>query len=330
MLLAIDVGNTQTVVGLYDGELLADHWRTPASARRPPTSWRSSCRACWRCAAAGSRDVTATVASSGVPQLAEALRQTARDALRPRGAAWSGRGRRAPGSSCGSTTRTRWVPTASPTPSPRLRSQPGPLVVVDFGTAINFDAVSADGAFLGGAIAPGLEVATNALGERAAALFGIELRAPERAIGRNTAENMQSGAIFGYAGLVDGLVGGSPPSWAANVGRDRDRRPGRRRRAALPDDRPGRAVADAGGAAPDLGAATSSSQDDRRPSSRGVVRQAAAWCRAPCRARCRAQCQGRQRALRSRHGSGAAPAPVMTGSPLTLCSMRRTRSYCPA
>ena len=88
-----------------------------------------------------------------------------------------------------------------------LALQPGPLVVVDFGTAINFDAVSADGAFLGGAIAPGLEIATSALGERASALFGIELRAPERAIGRTTAENMQSGAIFGYAGLVDGLVG---------------------------------------------------------------------------------------------------------------------------
>jgi type III pantothenate kinase len=66
--------------------------------------------------------------------------------------------------------------------------------------------VSSDGAFLGGAIAPGLQVAVEALGERAARLFQIELRAPERAIGRNTAQNMQSGAIFGYAGLVDGLV----------------------------------------------------------------------------------------------------------------------------
>ena len=66
-------------------------------------------------------------------------------------------------------------------------------MVVDFGTAINFDAVSAAGEFIGGAIAPGLEVAVNALGARAARLFGIELAAPRAAIGKNTAENMQSG-----------------------------------------------------------------------------------------------------------------------------------------
>ena len=87
-----------------------------------------------------------------------------------------------------------------------LERHPGPLVVVDFGTAINFDAVSAAGEFVGGAIAPGLEVSVNALGERAARLFGIELATPPAAIGKNTAENMQSGAIFGFAGLVDGMV----------------------------------------------------------------------------------------------------------------------------
>src|SRR5207247_10775215 len=82
----------------------------------------------------------------------------------------------------------------------------GPSVVVDFGTAINFDAISAVGEFVGGAIAPGLQVATDALGDRAARLARVELRAPGRAIGRPTDTNMQSGAIFGFAGLVDGLV----------------------------------------------------------------------------------------------------------------------------
>ncbi len=82
----------------------------------------------------------------------------------------------------------------------------GPCVVVDFGTAINFDAVSAAGEFVGGAIAPGVQVATDALRDRAARLAKVELRAPERAIGLNTDTNMQSGAIFGFAGLVDGLV----------------------------------------------------------------------------------------------------------------------------
>src|SRR5919201_290944 len=82
----------------------------------------------------------------------------------------------------------------------------GPCVAVDFGTAINFDAVSAEGEFVGGAIAPGVQIATDALGDRAARLARVELRAPERAIGRNTDMNMQSGAIFGFAGLVDGLI----------------------------------------------------------------------------------------------------------------------------
>jgi type III pantothenate kinase len=82
----------------------------------------------------------------------------------------------------------------------------GPCIVVDFGTAINFDAVSAAGDFVGGAIAPGLQVAVDALGDRAARLQKVELAAPERAIGTNTTTNVQSGAVFGCAGLVDGLV----------------------------------------------------------------------------------------------------------------------------
>jgi type III pantothenate kinase len=82
----------------------------------------------------------------------------------------------------------------------------GPCIVVDFGTAINFDTVSAGGDFLGGAIAPGLQVALDALGDRAARLQKVELVAPARAIGTNTDTNVQSGAVFGWAGLVDGLV----------------------------------------------------------------------------------------------------------------------------
>jgi type III pantothenate kinase len=152
----------------------------------------------------GFADVTATVASSGVPKLAEALRQTAREHFGHEALVVG------PGVRTGIELR---VDNPHEVGADRVANsvaalsiQPGPLVVVDFGTAINFDAVSADGAFIGGAIAPGLEVAVGALGERAARLFTVELRAPAQAIGRNTAENMQSGAIYGYAGLVDGLV----------------------------------------------------------------------------------------------------------------------------
>jgi type III pantothenate kinase len=83
----------------------------------------------------------------------------------------------------------------------------GPLIVVDFGTATTFDAIAADGAYLGGAIAPGLRISIEALSQRAARLPRIELVRPERAIGTNTEASMQAGIIFGYAGLVEALVG---------------------------------------------------------------------------------------------------------------------------
>jgi type III pantothenate kinase len=83
----------------------------------------------------------------------------------------------------------------------------GPLIVVDFGTATTFDAISAAGVYLGGAIAPGLRISIEALFQRTARLPRIELVRPDAAVGRNTAASMQSGIIFGYAGLVEALVG---------------------------------------------------------------------------------------------------------------------------
>ncbi len=83
----------------------------------------------------------------------------------------------------------------------------GPLIVVDFGTATTFDAVDAEGAYVGGAIAPGLRISIEALSQRAARLPRIALVRPEAAVGRSTAASMQAGIIFGYAGLVEALVG---------------------------------------------------------------------------------------------------------------------------
>lgn len=83
----------------------------------------------------------------------------------------------------------------------------GPLIVVDFGTATTFDAIAADGAYLGGAIAPGLRISIEALFQRTARLPRIDLVRPARAVGTNTAASMQAGIIFGYAGLVEALVG---------------------------------------------------------------------------------------------------------------------------
>jgi type III pantothenate kinase len=82
-----------------------------------------------------------------------------------------------------------------------------PAVVIDFGTALSFDAISADGAYIGTAIAPGLQMAANALSARTARLQDVTLISPPHAIGRNTEASMQSGLVFGYAGLVEGMVG---------------------------------------------------------------------------------------------------------------------------
>jgi type III pantothenate kinase len=204
MLLALDVGNTQTVVGLYDGELLRDHWRTTSVRSRTADELAVELAGLLAIRGRSFADVSATVASSGVPQIAVALADMAR-AHFGHEALILGPGIR--------TGLPLMVDNPHEVGSDRVANcvaalalRPGPMVVVDFGTAINFDAVSAAGEFIGGAIAPGLEVAVNALGARAARLFGIELAAPRTAIGKNTAENMQSGAVFGFAGLVDGLV----------------------------------------------------------------------------------------------------------------------------
>jgi len=82
----------------------------------------------------------------------------------------------------------------------------GPAVIVDFGTTTNFDVVSADGDFLGGAFAPGLEVSAQSLFSRASRLFAVSFTAPKDAIGKNTADCLRSGIIFGYVGLVEGLL----------------------------------------------------------------------------------------------------------------------------
>jgi type III pantothenate kinase len=204
VLLALDVGNTQTVVGLYDGGTLAEHWRTTSVRTHTADELAVELAGLLAIRGRSFADVSATVASSVVPQLADSLSEMARSHFGHEALV------------VGPGVRTG-LPLLVDNPHEvgadrvancvaALERHPGPLVVVDFGTAINFDAVSAAGEFVGGAIAPGLEVSVNALGERAARLFGIELATPPAAIGKNTAENMQSGAIFGFAGLVDGMV----------------------------------------------------------------------------------------------------------------------------
>ena len=204
MLLALDAGNTQTVAGLYDGAEPVEHWRTTTVRTHTADELALELRGLLELRGRSLADVTGVCLASGVPALTVEYAAVARDRLRCPAVIVG------PGVETGVGMRVDSPDEVGPdriaNAAAAFARYGGPCVVVDFGTAINFDAVSAAGEFVGGAIAPGLEVSVNALGERAARLFGIELATPPAAIGKNTAENMQSGAIFGFAGLVDGMV----------------------------------------------------------------------------------------------------------------------------
>ena len=204
MLLALDAGNTQTVAGLYEGQNVVEHWRTTTVRTHTADELALELRGLLEVRGRPLEDVTGLCLASGVPALTAEYAAVARDRLRCRALVVG------PGVETGVWIRVDSPDEVGPdriaNAAAAFERYGGPCVVVDFGTAINFDAVSAAGDFVGGAIAPGVQVATDALRDRAARLAKVELRAPERAIGLNTDTNMQSGAIFGFAGLVDGLV----------------------------------------------------------------------------------------------------------------------------
>src|SRR5579871_3121837 len=204
MLLALDVGNTQTVVGLYDGEVLADHWRTTTVRTHTGDELALMLVGLLELRGRALSEIDAIVVASSVPQLAVEYAAMSRDRVGEEALVVG------PGVRTGVALRVDNPLEVGPD---RVANSVaayalfgGPCIVVDFGTAINFDVVSGAGEFIGGAIAPGLQVALDALGDRAARLQKVELVAPARAIGTNTTTNIQSGAVFGWAGLVDGLV----------------------------------------------------------------------------------------------------------------------------
>lgn len=209
VLLAIDVGNTQTVVGLFEGDrdgergVLAHHWRLGTRPEATADELALSLLQLLALAGVGESSVAGIAVSSTVPPLSRALREMAERCF---GAPLVVLG---PGVRTGLEVRYENPKEVGPD---RVANALGaleryrpPLVVVDFGTATTFDAIAREGAYLGGAIVPGVEVSLDALVRRAAALPRIELEAPRSVIGRSTSESMRSGVVFGYAELTDGL-----------------------------------------------------------------------------------------------------------------------------
>ncbi len=210
MLLTVDVGNTETTVGAFDGATLAHHWRLATVPTRTADEQAllfaglldRAGLAFWP--GSPGAPLTGMSISSVVPALTPTLRDLA---VRHLGLEPVVVG---PGVRTGLRIRTE---------DPRevgadrvanavavLALYTGPAVVVDFGTATTFDALSADGELLGSAIAPGIQVSLGALTERAAQLRRVELRPPRSVIGRSTVEALRSGVVFGTAGQVDGMV----------------------------------------------------------------------------------------------------------------------------
>ncbi|MGH9190500.1 MAG: type III pantothenate kinase [Acidimicrobiales bacterium] len=204
MLLAVDAGNTQTVVGLFDGEELVDHWRIATSAERTSDEHALLVSQFLGLGSRSFDDVEGMVVSSTVPRLTAALRELAERYLRSPPIVLE------PGIRTG-------MPILYDNPkevgADRIANAVaahdlygGPTIIVDFGTATTVDATSAAGEYLGGAILPGIEISLDALFSRAAALPRVRLSQPRRVIGKTTVESIQSGAFYGFGGAVDGLV----------------------------------------------------------------------------------------------------------------------------
>jgi type III pantothenate kinase len=204
MLLAVDIGNTNAVFGLFDGEALLTHWRLTTDRQRMPDEWWAMLAPLLLTGGYAAGAIDGAIIDSSVPTVAAAIREMAERHLDCRPLVVSldlDLGMRALVDNPRSVGPDRLANVVA-----AHALHPGPAIVIDFGTATTFDVISAEGDFLGGAIAPGLGLAFDALTSRAALLYAIELKAPERAIGTNTVTNMQSGAVLGYVGLVEGLV----------------------------------------------------------------------------------------------------------------------------
>jgi type III pantothenate kinase len=206
MLLTIDVGNTSTVLGVFDGDRVIDHWRIATVPDRTADELAIVLRGLLAGSSALTvRDIHGISLCSTVPsQLGEMGEMCERyygdlETIIVE-----------PGIKTGVPVRTdnprevgsdRIMNTLA-----AVHLYGGPAVVVDFGTSTSFDAVSARGEFVGGVFAPGIEISVDALSRRAAQLLKVELTRPPRVIGKNTVEALQSGIIYGFAAQVEGIA----------------------------------------------------------------------------------------------------------------------------
>jgi len=204
MLLAVDVGNSHTVFGIFRGEELSADWRIATRRDSTADEIGVQLRALFAETGIPRENVKGLIISSVVPDMNAVLADAGRRYL-GQDPLFVG-----PGIKTGMPIHyenphevgaDRIVNSVA-----AMALYGAPVIVLDFGTATTFDVVDSTGSYLGGTIAPGLAVSAEALFERAARLHRVDIKRPSRVIGRNTEESMQAGLYFGYSGLVEGLV----------------------------------------------------------------------------------------------------------------------------
>ena len=205
MLLAMDVGNTNTVLGVFRGKELAANWRLTTARDQTVDEYGILTRDLFTLAGLDPRDVEGVIISSVVPPLNGTLAGMAERYFKKKALFLE------PGTKTGLAIR---VDTPTEVGADRIANgvaaiekYGAPCIVVDFGTAINFDIFSARGEYIGGTLVPGIGIASEALFSRAARLFRVEIKDPGKVIGTNTAAQMQAGLFYGYTDLVDGILG---------------------------------------------------------------------------------------------------------------------------
>ena len=204
MLLVIDIGNTNTSLGMFNGETLAAHWRLTTARARTIDEWGVHARNLFALANLDFRSIAAVAIASVVPPLNFTLKRMAEVyfGLTPLFV---------------DHTLDTGVPILYQPPSDvgadrivdavaAIHKYGAPCIVVDFGTATTCDAINFRGEYLGGVITPGITISSDALFERAAKLPRVEIKRPRKVIGSTTVEAMQSGLYYGYVGLVDGIL----------------------------------------------------------------------------------------------------------------------------
>jgi len=204
MLLVIDVGNTNTVLGVYNGKELRAHWRLTTNPGQTADEYGILIRNLFTLDGILSSEISGIMIASVVPPLNSLLEEMAEKYFHLQ-ALFLGPGTRT-GMAIHYDNPLEVGADRIADAVAAYEKYGGPCVVVDFGTGINFDVVSENGEYLGGAIAPGIGIAAEALFERAARLPRVEIREPQRVIGTNTVSSMQSGLFYGAVGAMDGIL----------------------------------------------------------------------------------------------------------------------------